>query len=102
MRSGPMSDPRKPDAIWRFWVAGRNGRKLLRIELFQARHWKSAAKLSKRNRYPWCPNKGMEYWTEYYRLRINGRWHQKPGYRFRFLTLTEALELCKRRIEQTP
>lgn len=95
-----MSDERTPDAIWRFWVAGINGRKLLRIELFEATQWKMKAKTSKRNRYPWCPMKGMEYWTEYYRMRINGRWRQKEGYRFRFFTLEESLELAKQLIKQ--
>ncbi|MBL4904424.1 MAG: hypothetical protein JKY62_17510 [Desulfocapsa sp.] len=90
-----MSEERVPDAIWRFWIAGINGRKLLRIELFLARQWKITARIGKRNRYPWCPMRGMEYWTEYYRLRINGRWRQKEGYRFRFFTLVESLELVE-------
>jgi hypothetical protein len=95
-----MSDERKPDAIWRFWVAEANGKKLLKIELFQARQWRSSATISKRNRYPWCPMMGMEYWTKYYRLRINGRWRQKEGYRFRFFTLVESLELAEQLKQQ--
>ncbi|HHL33133.1 MAG TPA: hypothetical protein ENJ30_02070 [Desulfobulbaceae bacterium] len=91
-----MSEVRTPDAIWRFRIAGEDGKKTLKIELFRAGQWRRSWRPYKRNMYPRPPIRKPEYWHTRYRLRIDGRWFGKEGFKYRFLTIEQATRLVSR------
>lgn len=91
-----MSEERIPDAVWRFGNAAIQGKKPLRIDLFRAEQWKHSWSPYRKTMFPHPPLRNREYWQQYYRLRVDGRWHGKPGYKFTFYTLVQAVELADR------
>ena len=94
-----MSEQRIPDAVWRFGNALSQGKKTLRIELFKAEQWRAGWRPYKNTMTPHPPLRDRAYWSEYYRLRVDGRWHGKPGYKFSFYTLAQAVEISTQFLE---
>jgi len=88
-----MSEKRIPDIVWRFGNAATQGKKPVRIELFRAEQWRWGWRPWKLNIFPPPPLRDPAYWGQYYRLRIDGIWHGKNGYRYCFLTLEQAVRL---------
>ncbi len=95
-----MSEERTPDAIWRFRVAGRDGKKTIKIELFIAAQWRYSWNPFKRNMTPRPKHRDNGYWKRYYRLRINGKWHGRTVRKFTFYTLPEALGIAERLVKK--
>lgn len=84
------------DMVWRWGNAATQGKKPLRIELFRAEQWRPGYRPHRKTMYPHPPLRNREYWQQYYRLRVDGRWHGKAGYKYRFYTLEQAVKLAER------
>lgn len=91
-----MSEQRVPDAVWRFVYAATQGKKQIRIELFRAEQWRTSWRPYKKNMTPRPPLRDREYWSQYYRLRVDGKWYGKDGYKFTFYTMVQAAEIAER------
>lgn len=46
--------------------------------------------------HPHPPLRDREYWQQYYRLRVDGRWHGRKGYKYAFFTLEQAVAIADR------
>lgn len=95
-----MSEERISDIVWRWGNAAKQGKKSLRIELYRAEQWRFNWKPHRRTMHPHPPLGTREYWQQYYRLRVDGRWQGKPGYKYSFYTLEQAVQLAKRIYEE--
>lgn len=84
------------DIVWRWGNAATHGKKPLRIELFAAEQFKGNWIPHKRTMHPHPPLRTREYWSEYYRLRVDGRWLGHKGYKYSFYTLEQAVKLAER------
>ena len=91
-----MSELRIADMVWRWGNAAIQGKKSLRIELFQAEQWRHNWNPHKRTMHPHPPLRTREYWQQYYRLRVDGRWFSRKGYKYNFYTLEQAVKLAER------
>ena len=91
-----MSEERIADAVFRFGNAATQGKKTLKIELFRAEQFRPGWRPYKRTMHPHPPLRNREYWHQYYRLRVDGRWLQLSGYKYSFYTLEEAVLLGDR------
>lgn len=93
-----MSEIRAADIVLRFGNAAIHGKKSLRIELFSAEQFRNKWNPFKRTMYPHPPLRNQEFWQQYYRMRIDGRWigRNKKGYKYGFYTLEEALQLAQK------
>jgi hypothetical protein len=91
-----MSEIRMPDIVLRWGNAAIQGKKPLRIELFLAEQWRGNWNPYKRTMHPHPPLRTREYWQQYYRLRVDGRWLGLKGYKYSFYTLEQALKLAER------
>ena len=88
-----MSDERPIFARWRYPFAEIEGKKILIIEFFEARHWRLRQGMAV---YP-SPKElgGCEIdWTVMFRLRINGRWFGPR--KWSFFTMVQAAEVVTR------
>lgn len=90
-----MSEERVADAVIKFSNALKQGKKPLKIELFLAEQWRSDWNPYRKTMHPHPPLRKREYWQQYYRLRIDGRWHGRKGYKYAFYTLIEAVQLAE-------
>ncbi|MDD2467732.1 MAG: hypothetical protein PHI97_27445 [Desulfobulbus sp.] len=95
-----MSELRIPDLVWIGQNASTQGKKPLRIELFRAVQWQCNWNLHRKTMYPHPPLSTREYWQQYYRLRVDGRWIGMKGYKYRFYTLVQALAVAERLFEE--
>ncbi|MDR2551407.1 MAG: hypothetical protein LBD10_14540 [Desulfobulbus sp.] len=91
-----MSEIRMPDIVWRWGNAATQGKKPLKIELYQAEQWRHNWDPHKRTMHPHPPLRNREYWNQYYRLRVDGRWQGRKGYKYCFYTLEQAVVLAER------
>lgn len=93
-----MSEIRAADIVVRFGNATPQGKKTLRIELFSAEQFRHNWNPTKRTMYPHPPLRNPDYWQQYYRLRIDGRWFGRhgKGYKYGFYTLEEVVQLGKK------
>lgn len=83
-----------PDIVWIWKNASVQGKKPLRIELYLAHQWRHNWNPHKRTIHPHPPFHDRDYWTKYYRMRVNGRWRRgHKCYKYSFYTLEEALML---------
>jgi len=91
-----MSEERPVFAIWRF--AEIKGKKPLKIELFKAELWRFGLGPGQGNVFPVLPCRSVDrekYYSERYRLRINGRMYRVGVEQFTFLTMKEVVELAE-------
>jgi|GEM_PF-1639225 len=95
-----MSEERIADIVWRFGNAATQGKKPLRIELFRAEQWRPGWRPHKRNMHPHPPLSDREYWQQYYRLRVDGRWLRMSGYKYVFYTLEQAVTLAEKKYRE--
>jgi len=91
-----MSEIRIPDIVWRWGNAAAQGKKSLRIELYSAEQWRRNWNPYRKTMHPHPLLRTREYWNQYYRLRVDGRWLGKAGYKYTFFTLVQAVELAGR------
>lgn len=91
-----MSEIRIADIVWRWGNAATQGKKPLKIELFSAEQFRHSWNPTGRTMFPHPPLRNREYWKQYYRLRVDGRWHGKKGYKYAFFTLEQAVALADR------
>ncbi len=91
-----MSEMRIPDIVWRWGNAATQGKKMLKIELFLAEQFRCNWNPYNRTMFPHPPLRNREYWQQYYRLRVDGRWHGRKGYKYAFFTLEQAVKLADR------
>lgn len=86
-----MSDERPTYARWRYPNAGIEGKKILTVEFFEARHWRLKAGM------PVYPSRiaatGVNL-EALYRLRVNGRWFGHR--RLSFFSMVEAAAIVER------
>jgi len=89
-----MSDERPIFARWRYPFAEIEGKKILIIEFFEARHWRLRQGMdvwpSPKEREDW----GRPGWSEMFRLRINGRWFGPR--KLSFFTMVQAARIVAR------
>ena len=95
-----MSELRAPDIVWRWGNAAMQGKKPLRIELFRAEQWRRNWSPFRKTMHPHPPLRNREYWQEYFRLRVDGRWHGRTGYKYGFYTLEQAVRIAQRLYEE--
>lgn len=88
-----MSELRMADIVWKWRNAAREGKKPLKIELYKAEQWRRNWNPYQRTMTPRPPLQSREYWDQYYRLRVDGRWLAKPGFKYAFYTLAEAIDI---------
>jgi len=74
-----MSDERPRYGTMRFPYAGILGKKILFVELFQAKHWRLRHGMSV---FPSIQDKPSVGWDKMYRIRIDGCWFGKRKYNF--------------------
>lgn len=91
-----MSEERIRDALFLFGSAATQGKKPLKIELYKADQWKRSWRPHKKTMFPRPPLQSREYWQQYYRLRVDGRWYGINGFKYSFFTLEEAVKLAER------
>ncbi len=84
-----------PDLVWRWGNAATQGKKPLRIELYKAEQWRHSWNPHKRTMHPHPPLRTREYWSQYYRLRVDGRWFGRSNYKYTFFTLEQAVKLAE-------
>lgn len=89
-----MSDERPVFARWRFPFASIEGKKILLIEFFEARHWKIRYGMSV---YPSLGDVALPNWSKRFRLRINGRWFGNK--KLSFFTMVESAMIVERILE---
>lgn len=86
-----MSDERPIFARWRYPFASIEGKKILIIEFFEARHWRLRQGMDV---FP-SPKESTDIdWPQMFRLRINGRWFGEQ--KFSFFTMVQAAEIVTR------
>jgi len=91
-----MSEERIADAVFQFRIAAKQGKKTLKIELYRAEQWQRNWSPYRKTMHPRPPLRDRAYWQQYYRLRVDGRWYGKAGYKYTFFTLVQAVELADR------
>jgi len=90
-----MSEERIADIVLRFGNAARHGKKPLKIELYRAEQWKRSWSPFKKTMHPHPPPHDQgEYWQQYYRMRVDGRWWRMSKYKYAFFTLEQAVVLA--------
>jgi len=89
-----MSEMRIPDIVWRWGNAAIQGKKSLKIELFVAEQFRCNWNPYSRSMFPHPPLRKREYWQQYYRLRVDGRWLSICGCKYHFFTLEQAVALA--------
>ena len=98
-----MSEQRIADAVIKLGNAARQGKKPLKIELYRAEQWRHSWTPYKKTMHPHPPLRNREsYWQDHYRLRVDGRWHGRSGYKFSFYTLEEAMRLAEQLHRERP
>ena len=89
-----MSDERPIFARWRYPFAEIEGKKILIIEFFEARHWRLRQGVAV---YPspkeWQGGEGID-WSAMFRVRINGRWFGPR--KWSFFTMIQAAQIVTR------
>lgn len=89
-----MSEERVADIVLKWGNAAKQGKKPLKIELYKAEQWKHSWNPFKRNMHPHPPLHDQgEYWQQYYRMRVGGKWWRMPKYKYAFYTLDQAITL---------
>ena len=90
-----MSEERVADAVIKFSNALKQGKKPLKIELFLAEQWRSNWNPYRKTMHPHPPLRNREpFWQDYYRLRVDGRWHRTAKHKYCFYTLEEAIRMA--------
>jgi len=89
-----MSEIWLPDIVWRCGNATTQGKKLLKIELFSAEQFRCDWNPYSRKRYPHPQLRNREYWQQYYRLRVDGRWFTLNAYKYYFFPPEQAVEIA--------
>ncbi len=89
-----MSEMRIADIVWRWGNAATQGKKTLKIELFLAEQFRCNWNPFKRTMHPRPPLRTREYWQQYYRLRVDGRWLSLNACRYHFFTLEQAVAIA--------
>lgn len=91
-----MSDERPIFARWLYPFAKIEGKKILIVEFFEARHWRLRQGMKV---YPSPKLWNGEYvdWSKMYRLRINGRWFGPM--KWSFFTMVDAAKIVTRILE---
>jgi len=82
-----MSEIRMADIVMKWRIAKNEGKKPLKIEFFRAEQWRRNWNPYRRTMTPRPPLRDREYWQQYYRLRVDGRWLGKTGFKYTFYTL---------------
>lgn len=91
-----MSDERPIFARWRYPFAEIEGKKILIIEFFEARHWRLRQGMSVHPSVKdW--NGGKLNWSKMYRVRINGRWFGQK--KLSFFTMVQAAQIVEQILE---
>lgn len=88
-----MSELRMADIVMKWRFAAKEGKKPLKIELYKAEQWRRNWSPYRKTMTPSPPLRDREYWQQYYRLRVDGRWLGKTGFKYAFYTLAEAVVL---------
>ncbi|WP_157470286.1 hypothetical protein [Desulfobulbus elongatus] len=88
-----MSEMRVADIVWKYRNAAREGKKTLKIELYRAEQWRCNWNPYRKTMTPRPPLRDREYWHQYYRLRVDGRWLGRPGFKYAFYTLEQAVAI---------
>jgi len=88
-----MSDERPVFARWRYPFAKIEGKKILIVEFFEARHWRIRHGMKV---FPSLKDWGGEEvdWSQMYRLRINGKWFGPK--KLSFFTVVQAARIVTR------
>jgi len=89
-----MSEERIADMVWRWENAATQGKKPLRIELYRAEQWRTNWSPYRKTMHPHPPLRDRSYWQQYYRLRVDGKWHGESKFKYTFYTLEQAARLA--------
>jgi hypothetical protein len=85
-----MSDDRTPAKVWAELLPGQKGKYENVLELFPVEQFLDKLKLtSKSKRWPYTQRSSQL--AGRFRLRLNGRWHNKAGYDYTFFTEEQAV-----------
>ncbi len=97
-----MSDIRPPYRVSLHRIPEIQGKKSLKIEQFHARYWRNHSGPLTRlfsPPLPMRPDDVNRYFTERFRLRIDGRWYRAGGKKFTMLTQGEVDGVVNRILE---
>lgn len=93
-----MSEIRTANILWKWRIASDKGKKTLKIELFLAEQWRRNWSPYRQTMWPKPPLRDRQYWQQYYRVRVGGKWITRPGFKYVFFTLPDVLLLVEEQL----
>jgi len=91
-----MSEVRLPDAIFSCRIPQGEGKKSLRIEIFSSLKWKrqwrphTGKPPNMSPKPPILPRYQEEWFSQHFRLRVDGRWWNTSDKKYQFFTREDA------------